>query len=361
LKAVNKYLVYLVASGLLVVLGSSYDLKGQDIHFSQFYHSPLTLNPALSGQFEGKYRLVGNYRHQWADVGPSSTKIPFITYAASYDMPVPVSVTENSSIGVGLQLFNDQAGNVGLNNKSAFLSASFGYTLDKERSHRVTFGLQGGYVNKSIDLNELTFGNQFQDGALNPNASSGEKNIAESFSYFDLRAGGMWSMQIYEKLQVNAGLSVFHLNQPKENFIDGQGTGNRLNMRSAIHGSAQYQLTERMNLLPGLLIMNQTKAQEINWGSLITYQLKREENNFQGTLFGGVWSRMSAFNQIVDAVVPTIGIQRKAVKVGLSYDVNVSSLRQASAYRGGPEIAIIYIPQPYEPEITHRQIPCIRL
>ena len=35
--------------------------KSQDIHFSQYYASPLTLNPALTGLHGGDFRAVVNY------------------------------------------------------------------------------------------------------------------------------------------------------------------------------------------------------------------------------------------------------------------------------------------------------------
>ncbi|HOA38555.1 MAG TPA: type IX secretion system membrane protein PorP/SprF, partial [Flavihumibacter sp.] len=37
-------------------------LKAQDPHFSQFFASPLTLNPAYTGKFNGTVRVSGNYR-----------------------------------------------------------------------------------------------------------------------------------------------------------------------------------------------------------------------------------------------------------------------------------------------------------
>jgi hypothetical protein len=39
--------------------------KGQDIHFSQYYASPLSLNPANTGNYDGDWRLMNSYRQQW--------------------------------------------------------------------------------------------------------------------------------------------------------------------------------------------------------------------------------------------------------------------------------------------------------
>ena len=42
--------------------------SAQDPNFSQFFASPLTLNPALTGKFDGVYRIAGNYRNQWPTI-----------------------------------------------------------------------------------------------------------------------------------------------------------------------------------------------------------------------------------------------------------------------------------------------------
>ena len=53
----------LFAFVLLTVLCNG--LYAQDPHFSQFFSSPLTLNPAFTGKFDGAVRFIGDYRNQW--------------------------------------------------------------------------------------------------------------------------------------------------------------------------------------------------------------------------------------------------------------------------------------------------------
>ncbi len=40
----------------------------QDIHFSQFFETPLLRNPALAGIFTGDIRAQGVFRDQWNSV-----------------------------------------------------------------------------------------------------------------------------------------------------------------------------------------------------------------------------------------------------------------------------------------------------
>ena len=93
-------------------------LFGQDIHFSQFYMSPLNLNPALTGVMNCNQRFVANYRNQWASVLGSSS---FNTYSASYDRKIPVG--QYDYFGVGGTLWGDVAGDADFQTLQARLSA----------------------------------------------------------------------------------------------------------------------------------------------------------------------------------------------------------------------------------------------
>ena len=55
-------------------------LQAQDPSFSQFFSSPLNINPALTANINGDWRLISNFRDQW--IGPAS---PYVTGTISYD------------------------------------------------------------------------------------------------------------------------------------------------------------------------------------------------------------------------------------------------------------------------------------
>lgn len=70
-------LIGLMLSGFII------DAHAQDPHFSQFFASPLTLNPALTGKFDGNLRATGNYRNQWPTINRA-----FTTTTVSVDFPI---------------------------------------------------------------------------------------------------------------------------------------------------------------------------------------------------------------------------------------------------------------------------------
>ena len=77
----------------------------QDIHFSQFYMSPLNLNPAMTGVMNCNIRLAANYRNQWASVLRDNA---YRTYSVSYDQKIPVG--RYDYFGIGGTFWGDRAG-----------------------------------------------------------------------------------------------------------------------------------------------------------------------------------------------------------------------------------------------------------
>ena len=60
----SKKLIIILLTTLLVGKG----VIAQDPNFSQFFSSPLNVNPALTANIYGKWRVITNYRTQW--LGP---------------------------------------------------------------------------------------------------------------------------------------------------------------------------------------------------------------------------------------------------------------------------------------------------
>src|SRR5947208_1193058 len=82
----DKYIIMKIIKNikLLVLLaiaaGSAY---AQDPVFSQFFASPLNINPALTGAITGKWRIISNFRDEW--VTPA---MPYATETISYDTKI---------------------------------------------------------------------------------------------------------------------------------------------------------------------------------------------------------------------------------------------------------------------------------
>ena len=55
-------------------------VRAQDPRFSQYFASPMTLNPALTGNIDGSLRVAVNFRQQWW-----AASSPFQTTSLSFE------------------------------------------------------------------------------------------------------------------------------------------------------------------------------------------------------------------------------------------------------------------------------------
>ncbi len=299
----------------------------QDIHFTQFYASPLSLNPALTGKFDGDWRMSNIYRTQWKEV----TR-PYNSLGLSLDKQF---FLYNEHLSGGLLFINDRSGSSLKVNKIS-LSAAYhkrllGYELDG--------GIQFGFVSKTLNSTDLTFPNQlnWDLGQFDSKLPNYEKGLNNSLSYFDLNAGFAVSRKI-KNIEPLLGLSFFHLNMPKESFFE---RNNFLNARYVAHAEVKWDLSPKLFVVPRLLYMKHTSASELVGGSTIHLILK-DGKGIIPMVFGGICYR-DGWNRNSDAVMLIGGLRYKKIDLGLSYDINISSLHVASNYRGSFEVSLIYI------------------
>ena len=322
-------------------------VMAQDIHFSQYRQSPLLLNAANTGNFVGDYRAGINYRNQW-----SSFIKPFVTTSGFFDKYFKKGFMDNDSWGAGLVLFSDKAGTAAFSTEVVYGSLAYHYKLDSEGKKRVSIGVQGGVVQKGMNYEELKFGNQYTSVLYNDELSSQETFMETSITYPVIHAGVNYQMEYNEKLDFQAGFSMFNLNNPSESFFGVDD--NSLNSRMSFTLGADYTYSDLISIHPGVLFTGQTKAFEYLVGTDVGYAVK-DVPLTKVIAFFGVWYRST------DAIILVPGLAYNNVRAGLSYDVNISSLNNASSGRGAIELSLIYIFD-MNPKIgIKRSVPCKRL
>src|SRR4030095_6576758 len=102
---------------------------GQDPAFSQFFSSPLNVNPALTANINADWRAISNIRDQW--IGPAS---PYVTATISYDSKIfqnkVLNVAEsNNTFGIGTMLMFDYAMSGVVKSTYASLDGSYNIKL----------------------------------------------------------------------------------------------------------------------------------------------------------------------------------------------------------------------------------------
>ena len=328
-----------VLTAALAVAGTS--AFAQDIHFTQFDASPLIVNPAFTGAFDGTVRATAIYRNQW-----QSVTVPFKTYAASIDAPLIHDITVDDYLAGGIQLYNDEAGDGNLSNFSALASVAYHKFLGGNGSHdptsALTIGFQGGYTEKSVDLSKLYFGDQYSNGGFNLASYEALNNRVK---YFTVNAGIAFSQSLGDKFGYTVGAGANNLNQPLESFeMKEKSSQVGLGIRYTGQAGAIWYLNDVFSVRPGVLYQTQATAYELIAGSEFNLIVGSPEFRSIATkIFVGGWYRNG------DAAMVTAGVEYKNLRIGASYDYNTSALKAASNGNGGFEISIRYIaPSPLD-------------
>ena len=329
-------------------------IYAQDIHFTQFDMAPLVVNPAFTGNFDGSVRASAIYRNQWASV-----TVPFVTEGASVDLPVLVE-RNGDYLALGLQLYDDKAGDGNLSNFTGLVSIAYSKALgqkdDLGRSTSLTVGLQGGYAQESIDLSKLYFGDEWSNGTFVPGTSQEyHLGIGNSINYYLVNAGLALSHG-GQKFSYTIGAAVNNINQPNNSIEKKASSTDLLDMRYTGEIGANWIVGERLSLRPAILYQYQASATELIAGNEFHYQVGGQPGyeNFSTAVFLGGWYRTG------DAAMITAGVEFKGFRIGVSYDYNISSLNNASNGQGGFEIGIKYIaPNPFK-FAGRRTVACTR-
>lgn len=310
----------------------------QDIHFSQLTETPLLLNPANTA-LSHDFMAIVNYKDQWKSV----TANPFRTFNFATDVSF-MKKKNGSHGGFGIDIFSDKAGDgqMGTTTGQVHLSGVIGV----DDNNLISAGIYGGFGQRSLQYQNLYWDNQYINGNLDLTAPTGEMATFSNRSYADIGAGLAWfyghghaTITSNDQLDFTLGGSVQHINQPIYTFYG--ATDQHLPMKYVLHGNADIGIKNySLVLQPGLIFMMQGGHREINAGALIKYWLQ-EASHFTGRKKAQALV-LGAYCRFGDAINLMTGVEMSTFRLGLSYDVNISDLTNASKSRGGIEISLRY-------------------
>lgn len=312
---------------------SGFKLKAQDIHLSHIHASPLLLNPAMTGLFNGDLRFMADYRSQWQSVTKGYTTV----YGAA-DMKM-VLLPGNNALGGGLQFYSDQAGDLNFRTNSANFSLSGLRSLNGSADHYLSVGLQAGIISHSVNYANIVAFDP-EPGVLN--------GAPDQFAYLDVSAGLAWFYAFDKRNSMYLGTSLFHVNNPHVSFFERNNFESTENLyrRFVAHGGGDFKAGEHSRIMPSFIFLNQGPHQEISVGSFWNYQRKKGQVKRDGiSVYFGAWYRFYSKQQLggSDALITAFRIDANRTFFTFTFDVNLSKLAQASNGRGGPEVSIIQI------------------
>ena len=318
---------YLLALGMMIF--SCFSINAQDIHFSQFTTTPLVVNPAHTGNFVGNFRLSNNYRSQWTSFGDGSG---YQTLSIAYDQPLRMF---KRNLSAGGAIIYDKSGPLGFTLSKFLLSMAYQKSRGKNHLH---LGVQAGMVMRQFDESGALFGSQFNHntGYLDPAITSGELDFAENYNSINLNVGGIWKRD-FNRVRSEIGIALFGINYPKEKFT---GSDDRTAAKSLFHGAFTYYATTRFHVKPQFVYQRVSGVENLLAGADFLLMTSHPSSAIEGFFVGGYVR--SGFNRNTDAAIVTAGVKAFKFRIGVSYDLNISDLQEATQSMGGFEISVVY-------------------
>ena len=303
----------------------AFNVQSQDIHYSQFFNSPLNLNPALAGIFNGDVRVHANYKDQW-----SSVPVGYTSADLGVDLKHHVG-KKGSFLGFGALFNYDRAGDLdlGWTGGNAFLS----YSLKLGKSSYITPGVTVGYYQRSFDPSNATTSNQWNGKGLDPTVSI-ETLDSDNLNFVDIAVGLNYRWQKNYRKHLDIGASLAHVNSPSTQFFFATDDDITRPQRLSLYGMLNLPVVDDIDLIINGLYATQDTYQEIVVNAQAKIYLSASKST---ALFLGIGARLD------DALYPLIGLQVGQFYGAFSYDLNNSDFNVATNNRGGPELSLRYI------------------
>lgn len=339
-------------------------MNAQDIHFTQFYLSPLTTNPAYTGAFEGTFRIGGIYRDQWGGV----TSSPYRTPSFYVDAPI-LMLGKRAWLGVGGMLYSDKAGALELATTQAMGSVAVHMPLDKKSKSVFTLGVQAGYTSRTLNTTQGIFADNPTVAGVSADLGniSGETDF--NTNKFDLNVGVLLKTQMNDKMRLEIGASLNHILTPDLHVNEGGGQDTTMTPSSTytasaegrdaydlpgdfiLHGQFFIDLNEKIVIKPAFMFRTLSGANNIQVQALAGYHLNKEKDM---TVNFGIGYRLRDATQFI------VGMDYKQFKVGAAYDLTVSDLSSATSGAGGFELGVSYIAKIFKKPTVNPVIFCPR-
>ncbi|MCR6642417.1 MAG: type IX secretion system membrane protein PorP/SprF [Sporocytophaga sp.] len=313
----------------LILSAFTFEVKCQDIQFSQFYAASLYLNPAFAGSAHAD-RITFHQRLQWPSLDAKYT-----TSYLSYDR-----YFEKYKSGVGAYILKDWQGKNYINSTEAALQYSYEIGLSENLALRPA--IQFGLISRSIDYTHLKYPDQFDDQGLTGNPTNDPHYNSNRKTFANIGSG----MVLYSR-KIWVSYAGSHLNRPNQSNWNESShlplkhsitAGYRI---EAIKGDSKNHMgyvTQSLYLIPTFQYKFQGKSDQLDLGVYAFY------NEY----VLGVWYRgipVKKYNsrlQNNESMIILAGWRIKQFRLTYSYDFIVSKLRPART-AGAHELNITYI------------------
>ena len=358
-----------VIIALLISVLCLNDAQAQDPIFSQFYAAPMQTNPAMTGLFDGKFRVTANYKQQWNSILQSE---PYRTSSAGFDMRSAVG--RDDFLSYGVTALRDEAGVSGFTRNVGSVNLSFMKQLGgggyRSADQYLIAGIQLGGGQFSLNSEDLWFSTQFNTGteSVDQTIPNGEFINNNTDFFLDMNAGLMWYSVFDDNKSLYFGGAIFHVNAPKFSFIESNGQ-ETLDLRWMGQFGGEFPLNDQLSVLPAVLVTNQGPSMLGIVGMNFRYTNRDWR---EVAIRAGAWAHFSknaVTNENTTGIqtvstkfgVPTYTIssilEMGRVNIGISYDISANRLSEPTNNRGGFELSVAYV----HPGTRKEKVKCPKL
>ena len=305
----------------------------QDPTFSQFFSSPLNVNPALTANINADWRAISNYRSQWSGDGN-----PYVTSTVSYDSKILQNknafVEKNNFLGLGGMLMFDRAMEGVAKGTFASLNLSYNIKLiDGDKKHRLGIGFGGSYGHRTVDYSRLNFEDQWTGFGFNTNLPTGESALSNMKDFLSINTGLTYSITS-ENSNFDIGVAAFHVNKPKQTFLEDENQ--QLAIRQVAHANFETYLNDRTILNVNAIYQLQSgikrSASYLSAGGGLGYYLGDDKGPI---INAGLWY----WNE--NGFMPYVGLAINNLQFGFTYELITSKLNNAARKPKSVELSII--------------------
>lgn len=319
----------LLTAFLVTSIFNIYSSKAQDYTFSQFYEQPLLRNPALAGLFTGDLRVSMSYRDQWGSV-----TVPYRTTSLSIEHKIPVG-TSHDLLTISSQMSVDGAGDIRLKRTQILPGIAFHKSLSEENDTYLTAAFMSGPVSSQFDATQLKMGDQFRNGSYDASNPTSQRITNTGYSYWDVNAGLSFSSTIKNKTNYYVAVGMTHITNPTIKSVTGNADG-FISPKISFNAGINAPSGDRGHITAFTDMFIQNGNRQLLCGVMYGINLIDYDNGDPDILYVGSFMRFG------DAVIPVVKLGLNHFTIGVSYDVNISSLNVASNWRGGLEMSITY-------------------
>ncbi len=322
-------------------------LRAQDAFFSDYTSLAPRLNPALTGFIPGKAtsRVGVTARDQWRSFLETAN---YRTVAVSFDHRI-CGQNRGDFFGIGVNLISDWQGNPSLRQVSGYLSAAFTKKLTSNYYGGSSLSLGGelGFVQHNLDVDGLTFDDQFDDPGM-----PGEQFGFSATNALDYGVGLLysWAKGRNSSRSFTGGLSIRHLGKPVVSLYDdgslstiSSDSSARLSLRWMPHATLTLPVARRKSIsLSGVYAYQQPHNRLLLRG-MFNLEGIRYRNGVVGnslSVGAGYRATYGLAGMRGESLLAITRVNLGAVSVGLNYDINISRLNSSTGGAGAIELAM---------------------